>query len=117
VGPRAAGRRVHVPASGRFARSDRTVPGRSDRPSLALPVTDQENHLRHLRARLAIVLDDAAWRRPAGPVDRRHFRWQLEVEYLCAVRGLDLTALRADEGTWAELLRWHGRVGGGSGDV
>ena len=69
-----------------------------------------------LVTRVAILLDDEAWRGSLGFVDRRHFRWQLEVEYLCTVGGLDLSGLLADEVTeavaWNEMMEWWGRQAG-----
>lgn len=64
-----------------------------------------------LRSRIELLLDEDPWRRPAGPVDRRHFRWHVLAEYLCTVRGFDLSNLLAEEVTeasaWAQMMAWH----------
>jgi len=65
-----------------------------------------------LHSRVALLLDDGSWQGPAGSIDRRHFRWHLLVEYLCSVKGIDLSGLLAEEvteeGSWAELVAWQG---------
>lgn len=58
-----------------------------------------------LASRVEVLLDDEAWRGATARIDRRHFRWQLEVEYLCSVRGLDLTSLLAPDITEEEARR------------
>lgn len=75
--------------------------------SLATWSRDRESDLRD---RVALLLDDEAWQGPLARIDRRHFRWQLEVEYLCSVHGLDFSRLLApevtDEETRQEMVRW-----------
>jgi len=64
-----------------------------------------------LRARVALMLDDDVWKSPTGWVDRRHFRWQLMVEYLCSVRGLGFADLMEKKvtktGAYDELMAWY----------
>jgi hypothetical protein len=64
-----------------------------------------------LKHRIGWALDDHLWSGPTGPVDRRHFRWQVLVEYLCGVEGLNIRQLLDDEVTeeraWADLMEWY----------
>jgi hypothetical protein len=64
-----------------------------------------------LRGRIEILLDDHAWRSPTKFVDRRHFRWHLLVEFLCAEKGLSFTELMDDsiteEQTRTEIMAWY----------
>lgn len=65
---------------------------------------------REILDRVALIADDTVWQGPTGAIDRRHFRWQVMVEYLCEVKGLDLAGLLAEDvtepRTWAELMAW-----------
>jgi len=66
----------------------------------------------NLRTRVALMLNDDAWRTTTGLVDRRHFRWQLMVEYVCLVEGLAFADLVTnenvtEENTYAELMAWY----------
>lgn len=67
---------------------------------------------KEIHNRVAVLLDDSAWQGFSAVIDRRHFRWQVMVEYLCEVKELDLTRLLSENvtetGTWAELIDWHG---------
>jgi hypothetical protein len=67
--------------------------------------------LRQIRDRTALLVDDSSWQGSTGAIDRRHFRWQVMVEFLCEVKGLDLPGLLADDvtetGTWTELTAWQ----------
>lgn len=64
-----------------------------------------------LHGRVSVLLDDTAWQHPAGSIDRRHFRWHLLVEYLCAVKGLAFSDLLDDALTeteaWNEMMVWY----------
>ncbi len=64
----------------------------------------------NLGARIALLVDDRAWHGRTAAIDRRHFRWQLQVEYLCTIRGLAFKDLLApditDESTHREMLQW-----------
>jgi len=64
-----------------------------------------------LRTRVDLLLDDGAWRSTTGSVDRRHFRWQLMVEYLSLVEGLGFADLMHEDvteaRTYAELMKWY----------
>ena len=64
-----------------------------------------------LRERVALMLDDDAWQSPTGWVDRRHFRWQLMVEYLCSVKGFAFADLMNEKLTETtahhELTAWY----------
>ena len=64
-----------------------------------------------LRTRVGLMLDDDAWRSTTGSVDRRHFRWQLMVEFLSLVDGLDFADLMSEKvtetSTYAELMAWY----------
>ena len=61
--------------------------------------------------RVKFLLDDDHWRPPVTTFDRRHFRWHILVEYLCAVRGFGLAELLADDvtenGAWSEMMAWY----------
>ena len=63
------------------------------------------------RGRVRRLLDDNSWRSPVKPFDRRHFRWHLLVEYLCAVKGLRFAELLNEEltedGAWSEMMAWY----------
>jgi len=63
------------------------------------------------RDRISLLLDDSSWQHPTGSIDRRHFRWHLLVEYLCAVKDLgfsDLLDERVTEGgTRSEMMAWY----------
>lgn len=65
------------------------------------------------QSRIGHLLDDDSWQHPLGAVDRRHFRWHLLVEYLCAVRGFDFSALVSEDvterDTWDEMSAWYAR--------
>lgn len=60
--------------------------------------------------RITLLGDDSSWQGPAAAIDRRHFRWQVMVEFLCEVKGLDLSGLLAEDvteaDTWTELIAW-----------
>jgi len=64
-----------------------------------------------LAARVAVLLDDDVWRGPMSSADRRHFGWQLLVEYLADVEGMSFDGLVADGVTEAacrsRLLAWY----------
>lgn len=66
-----------------------------------------------LAERLDLLQDETDWRGSYPAIDRRHFRWQLLVEFLVEVRGLSFGDLVADslteDDTWAELTSWHTR--------
>ena len=66
---------------------------------------------REILDRVALLADDDLWQGPTGAIDRRHFRWQVMVEYLCEVKGLDFAGLLADDvteaGARAELMAWQ----------
>jgi hypothetical protein len=61
--------------------------------------------------RITLLTDDSSWQGPTGAIDRRHFRWQVMVEFLCEVKGLDLAGLLAENVTeadsWTELIAWQ----------
>ncbi len=63
------------------------------------------------RRRIEWVLDDGLWRGSVGPVDRRHFRWHVLVEYLCSVEGLNFNQLLegavTEESAWADMMTWY----------
>jgi hypothetical protein len=63
------------------------------------------------QARIRLLLDEEFWQRPSGQVDRRHFRWHVMVEYLCAVKGLEFSDLLDEtvtEGSvWNEMMTWY----------
>ena len=50
---------------------------------------------REILDRLTLLNDDGSWQGPSGPIDRRHFRWHVMVEFLCEVEGLDRSRLVA----------------------
>jgi hypothetical protein len=62
---------------------------------------------------VALLVDDSLWQGPTGAIDRRHFRWQVMVKFLCEVKGLGLTGLLAEDvteaGTWTQLINWQRR--------
>jgi hypothetical protein len=64
-----------------------------------------------LRGRIELLLDDDSWRSAMGFVDRRHFRWHVLVEYLCAVEGLGFRDLMAgsvtEESARARMMAWY----------
>ena len=64
-----------------------------------------------LSDRISYLLDDDHWRRPITTFDRRHFRWHLLVEYLCAVKGLTFADLMGEgvteEGARSEMMAWY----------
>ena len=64
-----------------------------------------------LPARVSLLLDDAAWGPPYTRIDRRHFRWQILVEYLCQVKDYDFEQLTENAVTekraWGELMAWY----------
>jgi hypothetical protein len=64
----------------------------------------------NLPDRVRLLLDDEAWSPPLRPVDRRHFRWQLLVTFLCDIRGHRFTDLAdsppTEESTWTDLQSW-----------
>jgi hypothetical protein len=64
-----------------------------------------------LRHRVGTLLDDEAWTSPTAMVDRRHFRWQLQVEYLCEVEGLGFSGLLRERVTDSQarerMMQWH----------
>jgi hypothetical protein len=64
-----------------------------------------------LAARIRALLDDEAWGEPLTPVDRRHYRWQLLVEYLVEVEGMSFATLMAEDVTEADCrarqLAWY----------
>jgi hypothetical protein len=69
-----------------------------------------------LRARISYLLDEDSWPPPTGFVDRRHFRWQLQVEFLCGVQGMGFHELMdraiSEEQSRDAMIRWYGnRVG------
>jgi hypothetical protein len=63
------------------------------------------------QSRIRLLLDEEFWERPSGPVDRRHFRWHVIVEYLFAVKGLEFSELldaTVTEGSaWNEMMAWY----------
>ncbi len=63
--------------------------------------------------RIRLLIDENSRQGPTGEIDRRHFRWQVMVEFLCEVKGLDLPGLLAmnvtESDTWTELLAWQRR--------
>jgi hypothetical protein len=72
-----------------------------------------------LQARIRYLLDDDSWSAPTGFVDRRHFRWQLQVEFLCGVRGMGLHEVMdsavSEDRAGGEMMRWfREQVGEGS---
>ena len=71
-----------------------------------------------LRNRIKLLLDDNAWQSSTGFVDRRHFRWQLSVEYLSSVKGLTLAELLdegvTEVGTRADMMAWYWSLEDGS---
>jgi hypothetical protein len=64
----------------------------------------------HFRSRVELLLDDEAWQSPTGFVDRRHFRWHVLVEYLCATEGLTFPDLIDENITEAsaraDMMAW-----------
>jgi hypothetical protein len=64
-----------------------------------------------LRRRVGTLLDDGAWTSPTAFVDRRHFRWQLQVEFLCEVDGLDFNGLLRETVTDSQarerMILWY----------
>lgn len=66
-----------------------------------------------LAARVAALLDNDAWRGPMSSVDRRHYGWQLLVEYLVDVEDMSFDGLIAEGLTEAacrsRLLAWYAR--------
>lgn len=64
-----------------------------------------------LRARIAVLLDDANWRGRTGFIDRRHFRWHVLVEYLYTVKGITFRQLivpeLTEEAAIAKMMRWY----------
>ena len=90
--------------------------GHADYSANLLPITEDPGY--DLTRRIGWVLDDALWQGPTGFVDRRHFRWQVLVEYLCGVEGLTFGQLLdeavTEEGAWAEMMNWYsGATAGG----
>jgi hypothetical protein len=65
-----------------------------------------------LARRVELLRDDARWGGPYPSIDRRHFRWQLLVEFLVDVKGSRFADLVEDgvteDDAWAELTR-HAR--------
>jgi hypothetical protein len=76
--------------------------------NLAAAVSDPDYDFRR---RIRYLLDDDLWRPPVKPFDRRHFRWHVLVEYLCAVKGLGFAELLNEEliedGAWSEMMAWY----------
>jgi len=64
-----------------------------------------------LADRIDYLLDDDNWRPPVTTFDRRHFRWHLSVEYLCAVKGFTFAELMGEDVTEvsarAEMMAWY----------
>jgi hypothetical protein len=64
-----------------------------------------------LRSRIEFLLDDESWRSSTAFVDRRHFRWHVVVEYLCAVEGLGFRDLMdssvTEESARARMTAWY----------
>ena len=60
---------------------------------------------------IALIIDDSSWQSPTGMIDRRHFRWQVMVEFMCEIKGLDFTGLLGEDVTetsvWKELMAWQ----------
>ena len=83
--------------------------GYADYTASLLPAVSDPDY--DFRSRVGWVLDDTLWRGSVGPVDRRHFRWHLLVEYLCSVEGLSFHQLLADTVTeqtaWAGMIAWY----------
>ena len=63
--------------------------------------------------RIDLVLDPDAWSGPVGPVNRRHVRWQVLVEYLSLEKGLDFDALLdptlTESTAMSDMTAWHER--------
>ena len=64
-----------------------------------------------LRSRVELLLDDDFWQTGAGFVDRRHFRWHVLVEFLCAKKGSTFAELMdaavTEERARAEMMGWY----------
>ena len=90
--------------------------GHADYSANLLPMTSDPDY--DLKRRIGWVLDDDLWSGPAGPVDRRHFRWQVLVEFLSGVEGMSFHQILEDsvteESAWADLMEWYS--GSGSGE-
>ena len=90
--------------------------GYADYSANLLPMASDPGY--DLKRRIGWVLDDSLWSGPTGPVDRRHFRWQVLVEFLSGVDGMSFHQLLEDsvteESAWADLMEWYS--GSGSGE-
>jgi hypothetical protein len=87
--------------------------GHADYSANLLPIATDPGY--DLYRRVRWVLDDTLWRDPAGPMDRRHFRWQVLVEFLSGVEGMSFHQLLEDsvteESAWADLMEWYSASG------
>lgn len=67
-----------------------------------------------LEARVRMILDDTAWEPPWSHIDRRHFRWQVMIEYLALVRGLSFDQIfdspLSESQTWDEVKSWADHI-------
>jgi hypothetical protein len=76
--------------------------------NLAAARSDPNFDLRH---RITILLDDSSWQGPTGPVDRRHFGWQLLVDYLVTVEGHTFAELidpsLTEQHARARMMAWY----------
>ncbi len=67
-----------------------------------------------LRRRIARWLDDDTWQGPTGGIDRRHFGWQLLVEYLTTIEGRTFRGLidpsLTESGSRSRMLAWYDRT-------
>lgn len=61
--------------------------------------------------RISLLLDDSSWQHATGSVDRRHFRWHVLVEYLCAVKNFGFPDLMDETVTepdaWNQMMAWY----------
>ncbi len=83
--------------------------GHADYSANLLPIESDPEY--DLRRRVEWVLDDDVWQGPVGHVDRRHFRWQVLVEFLSGVEGMGFHQLLEDsvteESAWADMMEWY----------
>ncbi|MEE4272506.1 MAG: hypothetical protein V2I67_12580 [Thermoanaerobaculales bacterium] len=69
--------------------------------------SDPDNNLHR---RVALWLDEDAWRAATAFIDRRHFGWQLLIDYLYEVKYIDFADLiepsLTEEAARTEMLAW-----------
>ncbi len=79
--------------------------------NLAAITSDPDYDLCH---RIDLTLDTDLWQGPVGPVNRRHFRWQVLVEYLSLEEKLDFDALLdpalTEPAAMSDMTAWHERA-------